>query len=64
MYKSKKSGEFQPEKYHDEYAVALQELVEAKLQGIEPEVPEEPKAEIKDLMEALRASVEAATKSQ
>ena len=55
---------FQPEKYHDEYAVALQELVEAKLQGIEPEVPEEPKAEIKDLMAALRASVEAATRSQ
>ncbi len=57
------SSDFQPEQYHDEYSIALRKMVEAKLQGVELEAPEEEKIEIEDLMEALRASVAAAGKA-
>jgi DNA end-binding protein Ku len=53
---------FKPEEYKDEYTQALQKMVEAKVQGQEIEVPEEPKVEIEDLMATLRASVEQAQK--
>ena len=54
---------FQPEDYHDEYRVALMQLIEAKLEGqeiVEAEAPETTK--VVDLMAALKASVEAAGK--
>ncbi len=53
---------FKPGEYHDEYSLALKEMVEAKLKGVEIKTPEIPKAEIEDLMAALRASVAAAGK--
>ena len=56
------TGSFKPEDYHDDYTAALQEMVEAKLKGVEIKAPEMPKAEIEDLMAALRASVAAAAK--
>jgi DNA end-binding protein Ku len=56
------STSFKPDKYRDEYATALQEMVEAKLKGVEIKAPEIPKVEIGDLMKALKASVAAASK--
>ena len=58
------AGAFEPETLRSEYRESLRELLEAKLAGVEIEVPEagEP-APVIDLMEALRASVEAAAKS-
>ena len=53
---------FKPEEYRDDYTLALQEMVEAKLKGVEIKAPEIPAAEIADLMAALKASVAAATK--
>jgi DNA end-binding protein Ku len=53
---------FKPDEYHDEYTLALQEMVEAKLKGVEIKTPEIPKVEIEDLMTALKASVAAASK--
>ena len=54
---------FEPKEYRDGYQKALAELVEAKLKGEEIKVTEMPRIEeIPDLMAALRASVEAATK--
>jgi DNA end-binding protein Ku len=54
--------DFRPDEYHDEYTRALQDMVEAKLKGVEIKAPEMPKVEIEDLMEALKASVAAAGK--
>lgn len=54
--------EFKPDEYKDEYTIALQEMVEAKLKGVEIRTPEIPKVEIEDLMTALRESVAAASK--
>jgi DNA end-binding protein Ku len=56
------SAAFKPEQYKDEYHLALKQLVEAKLKGVEIKAPAEPKAEIGDLMAALRASLETAKK--
>lgn len=53
---------FKPEQYKDEYHQALKQMVEAKLKGVEIKAPEEPKAEIADLMTALKASLEKAKK--
>jgi DNA end-binding protein Ku len=54
---------FQPEDYKDEYHIALQKLVEAKIRGQELTAPKEkPKPVITDLMEALRTSIESAKK--
>jgi DNA end-binding protein Ku len=52
---------FKQDEYRDEYTLALQEMVEAKLKGVEIKVPEIEKVEIEDLMAALKASVAAAT---
>jgi DNA end-binding protein Ku len=53
------SGRFQPEKYKDTYTDALKKIVRAKQRGKEIEVaPEREEAEVPDLMEALRASLE------
>ncbi|NLT95051.1 MAG: Ku protein [Clostridia bacterium] len=52
------STEFEPEKYRSRYREALMELIEAKIQGQEIAVPEQPeKATVVDLMEALKASL-------
>lgn len=57
------TGEFTPDEYSDEYRAALEELVASKVEGREivmpPEAEGEP-AEVVDLMDALRKSVEAA----
>lgn len=59
------SEEFDPSKYQDTRRNALAELVEAKLQGQEVVQPAAtPATKVVDLMEALRASVEAAKKRQ
>jgi DNA end-binding protein Ku len=54
--------DFDPDEYHDSYREALQELVDAKVEGrevIQPEVPAEP-AELTSLADALKASLAAA----
>lgn len=57
---------FEPARYHDDYREALEHVVQAKLEGAEaveaPHVEAEPK--VMDLMEALKASVEAARKDR
>ena len=53
---------FKPEDFKDEYAAALQEMVKAKLEGVEIQEPELPRMEIEDLMSALKESVAAASK--
>ena len=57
------SGSFDPTELKSEYRESLRELLEAKLAGVELEVPE-PAAPtpVVDLMEALKASVAAASK--
>jgi DNA end-binding protein Ku len=52
---------FKPDEFHDEYRTALEELVAKKIQGEEITYAEEAEpSKVVDLMEALRASVEAA----
>ncbi|KJS87779.1 MAG: DNA repair protein [Peptococcaceae bacterium BICA1-8] len=52
------STEFNPEKYKSQYREALLELIEAKIQGQEIAIPEQPEAAtVVDLMEALKASL-------
>jgi DNA end-binding protein Ku len=52
---------FSPEEFHDEYRAALEELVQKKVQGEEITYTEEAEpSKVVDLMEALKASVEAA----
>jgi DNA end-binding protein Ku len=53
---------YKPDEYRDEYTLALQKMIEAKLEGVEIESPEIPKMEIEDLMAALKASVAQAVK--
>jgi DNA end-binding protein Ku len=54
--------DFDPERFHDTYRERLEQAIQAKVEGEEisfaPEPP--PSEEVSDLMEALRASVEAA----
>ena len=56
------SGKFQPQLYKDEYQLALKSIIEAKVRGEKIVSSPAPKAEIGDLMAALRASIEAAKK--
>ncbi len=56
------SGKFDPARYKDEYEDALKKMIEAKLQGLEIKAPKAKVAEVKDLMEAIRASIEATSK--
>ena len=52
---------FQPEEFTDDYRAALEELVQKKIQGEEITFTEEAEpSKVVDLMEALKASVEAA----
>jgi DNA end-binding protein Ku len=56
---------FEPGRYHDQYRVALLELIEAKRNGNEVvATPTAPLPKTVDLMAALKASLEAARKSR
>ncbi len=55
---------FSPEKYTDEYRKALLEIIEGKIKGEEVFIVSSPeKGEVIDLVEALKASVEATRKA-
>jgi DNA end-binding protein Ku len=57
------SDSFDPQRYHDEYQAALKQLIDAKLEGAPLPAPlPEQGQKVVDLMEALRASVEATRK--
>ncbi|PYV28290.1 MAG: Ku protein [Acidobacteria bacterium] len=54
------AGEFEPQKYHDEYRERLKALIDAKLQGQEVAVSPQPQlAPVIDMMEALKKSLAA-----
>ena len=54
------AGEWDPKKYHDTYQERVLDLIKRKAKGEDIVVqPEEKTPEVADLMEALRASVEA-----
>lgn len=54
-----------PQEYKDEYGLALDKLIEAKLQGKQIQAPKVAKAKTVDLMTALRQSIgEAEKKAQ
>ncbi|MDQ3981735.1 MAG: Rho termination factor N-terminal domain-containing protein, partial [Actinomycetota bacterium] len=56
------SSDFDPKAFKDEYHKALKKLIDKKIKGEEIVIPPEPEptGEVVDLMEALRASVDAA----
>ena len=55
------TDEFDPRQYKDEYRAALEDLIQRNVQGQEITYTEAPEpSKVVDLMEALRASVEAA----
>jgi DNA end-binding protein Ku len=60
---SSMSGDFDPSEYTDNYREALQQVIDAKVEGrevVESEEPQPSAGKVVDLMSALRASVEAA----
>ena len=60
------SGDFEPDQFHDEYHQALKKIIDQKIKGEEVVIPEkaaEPEPAV-DIMEALKASVEAARKGK
>jgi DNA end-binding protein Ku len=60
------TGEFDPSEYRDEYRAALEQVIEAKVEGREIAQPEAPTAggQLVDLMAMLEASVNAARTSR
>lgn len=60
------TGPFEPEQFEDEYRKAVEAAVKKKIEGEEIAVPapEERPAEVVDLMDALRSSVEEARKGR
>jgi DNA end-binding protein Ku len=61
------AGSFKPEEFTDNYRAALQEVIDAKVEGreiVQPEEAEEAPAAAVDLMAALKASVERAKKAR
>ncbi|HEY7008613.1 MAG TPA: Ku protein [Jatrophihabitantaceae bacterium] len=57
------SGDFDPSEYTDDYREALQQVIDAKVEGrevVEPEERQPSAGNVVDLMSALKASVEAA----
>jgi DNA end-binding protein Ku len=58
------TGEFEPEKYHDNYREALLELIGRKAEGQEITRPVPVAGKVTDLMEALRASIDAAKRER
>ncbi len=53
------TGPFEPEKYHDVYREALLSVIKAKHQGKEVRAEPQHETRVPDLMEALRASLDA-----
>jgi DNA end-binding protein Ku len=55
----RKTATFKPEKFHDHYREALQELINSKLEGRKPRdvVEEPPQGKVINLMDALRKSL-------
>jgi DNA end-binding protein Ku len=53
------TGPFEPERYHDVYREALLAVIRAKREGTEVQVAPKRETMVPDLMEALRASLEA-----
>jgi len=53
------TGPFEPERYHDVYREALLGVIKAKQKGSPVEVESQPETRVPDLMEALRASLDA-----
>lgn len=61
------AGDFEPEQYTDDYRTALQEVIDAKIEGrqvVEPDEVQPSAGTVVDLMSALRASVDAAKKGR
>jgi DNA end-binding protein Ku len=58
------TGEFEPEKYTDNYREALLELIDRKAEGEEIKRPAPAAGKVTDLMEALRKSVESAKRDR
>jgi len=59
------SGKWDPKKYKDTYRNALMDIIKRKRKGEKVHVEQEPeREEPTDLMEALRASLEASTRSK
>ena len=57
--------EFQPEQYHDEYQARLRQIIEDKIAGKEiVQTPAEQPANVIDIMEALKASIEQQKQNQ
>jgi DNA end-binding protein Ku len=52
------SAEFDPDRYDDTYRSELLELIRSKAEGAELPEPREEEAQVVDLMQALRESVE------
>lgn len=61
------AGDFDPAAFSDDYRAALQQVIDAKVEGrqvVEPESAQPTAGNVVDLMAALRASVEAAKRSR
>ncbi|HHT49626.1 MAG TPA: Ku protein [Firmicutes bacterium] len=59
------SSSFEPGKYTNEYRSKLMEMIQAKIAGEEVAIPTAPETgKVVDLMEALRASLQATTKQE
>ncbi|MBI3954053.1 MAG: Ku protein [Chloroflexi bacterium] len=60
------TGPLEIESYHDEYRATLTQVIEAKLGAAQPIAasPAPPTGKVRDLMEALKASIEAAKKER
>ena len=61
------AGDYDPTEFEDDYANAVEALVQAKLEGGEVKAPAEPKkstGEVVDLLAALQRSVDAAKKGR
>ncbi len=59
------SDSFDAERYQDEYQAALKQVIDAKVEGAPlPEAPAQLGQKVVDLMEALRASVEATKRAK
>ncbi len=61
------AGDYDPSEFEDDYAKAVEALVQAKLEGGEVKAPAEPKkstGEVVDLLAALQRSVDAAKSSR
>lgn len=61
------AGDFEPEGHEDDYQVAVEALVQAKIEGgevSEPPAPEEDSGEVVDLLAALQRSVDRARESR